>query len=154
MISDETVEVRCAAVYALGSLLSKDPGLLASTSTSGCGPAPSRTRGGYEAARSSGGPGVLPENRVRQLHERSPMHRQPEMALRPMQTPRMGVDGPGFPVPRETRLSGNTMVYEDGMPVPVPDFGGGGTVAGTSETQRLDELDIALRFSEHRRDVR
>lgn len=44
--------------------------------------------------------------------------------------------------------------YGAGMPSLTQDMVGGGTVAGTSQTRRLDELDIAMRLSEHYRDAR
>lgn len=68
--------------------------------------------------------------------------------------PMMGVGGQASAGPGSTDGSGGRRGGMDAWPSLVPDCFPGAAVAGTSETRRLDELDIALRLAKHSGDAR
>lgn len=152
----QTVEVRCAAAYALGSLYSRgpDPNAAANANMNGGTPPPaSRPRsGGAGASAGRGAAGGVAERGS------SDGGASPGASLQGMNgqapSPAGGGRTPGRSVAGGVRkgLSGN-------VAWPSPGVGGcmggaGGTVAGTSETRRMDELDIAVKLAEHYGDAR
>lgn len=158
--TEQTVEVRCAAVYALSSLYSRG----AVTS-----PAAAAAAASAAAAAAAAMAAGMPVNLQQQRSGASPQPRSGGRAaahgragaaaslLSPVlgQGHGMVPDGAAAAVGRGGGGGGRQRVGELGdWPVLVPESAGGGTVPGTSEMRRLDELDIASRLAEHVGDAR
>ncbi|CAM9371947.1 unnamed protein product, partial [Scytosiphon promiscuus] len=163
----ETVEVRCSAVYALGSLYSRATTATPAAAAAAAAAAQVGANAAAAAAAAAGAgfsQGPTPQGQQQQQQQQqqqypphyyrqhakgspaSPRHTQgfggaaPGAGLMPMAP--MGPMGP----------QGGEGAMEP-WPSLEPDCSAGGAVAGTSETRRLDELDIASRLAKHSRDA-
>lgn len=196
----ETVEVRCAAVYALGSLYSREitanseaAAVAAAARGAGAAAAAAAAAGATPGAEAAGGreggpfqPAAPPPGQQQQQQARigavlppglggvaqgggvgTPMI--PMMPMTPMVpiigqqeggpgqrqgAPMMGVGGQASAGPGSADGGGGQRGGMDAWLSLVPDCSPGAAVAGTSETRRLDELDIALRLAKHSGDAR
>lgn len=158
--AEETVEVRCAAVYALGCLYSRAP----DSGYPGTGDGKVIPPDSLSSAQAGGRPrrpGEAYDSLAQHANGRSFMDRPPGMGSAVGQGLPLGrgvggdgLDGgvPGLGGGGGHR--GSLVMSNMGMPALVPDLAGAGTVAGTSETRRLDELGIAFRLARYYRDPR
>lgn len=155
---EETVEVRCAAVCALGSLYSRGPDQAQELAYTAPGSGISQRDSPSSGMRVTSGncdQGVIRrgsrDDRYQHAGGRSPLlHRPVEVASGGHSSSIGPIEG----IAASAGIRRMGPPSSPGFPSFIPDFGGGGIVAGASETLRLDELDIALRLSEHYRDVR